>query len=403
MQQQRVASSSSSDRAASTNELPLMCTQRRALTQYQLVREALSERETLMRLAPHLSRYLPIMLPIYSWWKLPYFYAGLVAYDMIAGPRNTHRSYIMSRAQVLEAFPMVKAEGEHGTAAAAAAAAVAVAAVPAAAAAAAAAGGGSSSDRSILMPARSALRYRCTIRIRMNKRLATPCVCAPPGLKGAVVYFDGMQNDSRVNVSLAMTAAAHGAVVANYCEVEGLLRDESSGGGGRLRGARVRDLQGGGAPFDVRARVVVNAGGPFTDEIRAMGAAAAGGGAGSGGSAGVAPICQPSSGTHVVLPKYFTPDHMGLLDPATSDGRVVFFLPWEGETIVGTTDVKCGVSRLPVPTEEEVEFILKEVSKCVRAGARVLLLVVCHHMLCLGVSLGRTRFKLFELHMIKNI
>ena len=52
---------------------------------------------------------------------------------------------------------------------------------------------------------------------------------------------------------------------------------------------------------------------------------------------------------------------MGLLDPATSDGRIIFFLPWEGKTIAGTTDRKCDVTYNPEPTEEEVEFIINEV------------------------------------------
>ena len=52
---------------------------------------------------------------------------------------------------------------------------------------------------------------------------------------------------------------------------------------------------------------------------------------------------------------------MGLLDPATSDGRVIFFLPWEGKTIAGTTDTPCDVTFTPTPTETEIQFILNEV------------------------------------------
>lgn len=48
-------------------------------------------------------------------------------------------------------------------------------------------------------------------------------------------------------------------------------------------------------------------------------------------------IIAPSAGTHIVLPHYFSPEHMGLIDPSTSDGRVIFFLPWEGNTVAGTT------------------------------------------------------------------
>lgn len=52
---------------------------------------------------------------------------------------------------------------------------------------------------------------------------------------------------------------------------------------------------------------------------------------------------------------------MGLLDPATSDGRVIFFLPWEKMTIAGTTDSPTDVTPHPIPTEEDINFILNEV------------------------------------------
>lgn len=58
---------------------------------------------------------------------------------------------------------------------------------------------------------------------------------------------------------------------------------------------------------------------------------------------------------------YCSPERMGLLDPATSDGRVIFFLPWQGVTIAGTTDNKCALTDNPSPTEADVQFILKEI------------------------------------------
>lgn len=68
-----------------------------------------------------------------------------------------------------------------------------------------------------------------------------------------------------------------------------------------------------------------------------------------------------SSGVHVVLPSYYSPTNMGLLDPSTSDGRVIFFLPWQGQTIAGTTDKPCAVTHDPAPTEDDIQFILKEI------------------------------------------
>ena len=52
---------------------------------------------------------------------------------------------------------------------------------------------------------------------------------------------------------------------------------------------------------------------------------------------------------------------MGLLDPNTSDGRVIFFLPWENLTIAGTTDSPTKVTHAPAPLEENIQFILSEV------------------------------------------
>lgn len=58
---------------------------------------------------------------------------------------------------------------------------------------------------------------------------------------------------------------------------------------------------------------------------------------------------------------YYSPEQMGLLDPSTSDGRVIFFLPWQRQTIAGTTDLPCDVTHNPKPTEDEILFILEEV------------------------------------------
>lgn len=69
----------------------------------------------------------------------------------------------------------------------------------------------------------------------------------------------------------------------------------------------------------------------------------------------------PSAGVHIVLPNYFAPAHMGLLDPSTSDGRVIFFLPWQGGTIAGTTDSPTDITYSPKPREEEIDWILGEV------------------------------------------
>jgi glycerol-3-phosphate dehydrogenase len=75
--------------------------------------------------------------------------------------------------------------------------------------------------------------------------------------------------------------------------------------------------------FTIRTKCVVNATGPYTDEIRQL------------DDPSMAKICQPSVGVHIVLPDYYSPTNMGLLDPNTSDGRVIFFLPWQNHTMAG--------------------------------------------------------------------
>lgn len=106
-----------------------------------------------------------------------------------------------------------------------------------------------------------------------------------------------------------------------------------------------------GHEFNVKAKCVINATGPFTDSLRLM------------DDRNVKKICQPSLGVHITLPSYYSPRSMGMLDPATSDGRVIFFLPWEGVSIAGTTDTPCDVTHMPAPTRADIEFIMQEVGK----------------------------------------
>uniref|UniRef100_A0A8C0SHG9 Glycerol-3-phosphate dehydrogenase n=1 Tax=Canis lupus familiaris TaxID=9615 RepID=A0A8C0SHG9_CANLF len=194
------------------------------IEQYRMVKEALHERANLLEIAPHLSAPLPIMLPIYKWWQLPYYWVGIKLYDLVAGSNCLKSSYVLSKSRALEHFPMLQKDK----------------------------------------------------------------------LVGAIVYYDGQE-------------------------------------------------------FDVRAKCVINATGPFTDTVRRM------------DNQDAAAICQPSAGVHIVMPGYYSPESMGLLDPATSDGRVIFFLPWQKMTIAGTTDTPTDVTHHPIPSEEDINFILNEV------------------------------------------
>ena len=149
-------------------------------------------------------------------------------------------------------------------------------------------------------------------------------------------------------LAVALTAARHGATVANHVEVLELLKKKDAKGQEVLCGAKMRDNMT-KKEWTVKAKCIINATGPFTDSIRKM------------DDPTVKDICCPSSGVHIVLPGYYSPEGMGLLDPATSDGRVIFFLPWQRQTIAGTTDSPCDVTRSPAPTEDEIQFILQEI------------------------------------------
>lgn len=173
-------------------------------------------------------------------------------------------------------------------------------------------------------------------------------------LKGTVVYYDGQMNDSRLNVGLACTAALAGASVLNHAEVVSLLNHEVDG---RIIGAQVRDNLS-GEEFVTYAKVVVNAAGPFCDSIRKLARADA-----------PLMIC-PSSGVHIVLPDYYSPEGMGLIVPKTKDGRVVFMLPWLGRTVAGTTDSNTEITLLPEPHEDEIQFILDAISDYLNVKVR---------------------------------
>jgi glycerol-3-phosphate dehydrogenase len=244
-------------------------------SQFALVRDALAERAVLLRIAPHLTRPLPLLTPLYGLLQIPYYLAGLKMYDLLAGRANLAPSRFLSRSAANERFPMLRSAG----------------------------------------------------------------------LKGGVLYYDGQFDDARMNVAIALTAADEGAAVANHLEVAELLKE-----GGRIRGALVLDRLT-GERWEIAARVVVNATGPFADQLRLM------------DDPDAPRLLDTSSGVHVVLDRRFAPPDTGLLIPRTEDGRVLFLLPWLGHTLVGTTDQPAPLSADPQATEEEIEYVLRHLRR----------------------------------------
>ncbi|KAI8462742.1 MAG: mitochondrial glycerol-3-phosphate dehydrogenase [Monoraphidium minutum] len=248
--------------------------------QLKLVYEALQERSDLLANAPHLARPLPILMPCYKWWEVPFYWAGLKAYDAVAGLRNLAMSHYLTPSESVRRLPTLADPNPDGL-----------------------------------------------------------------GLKGSIQYYDGQFDDARLNVTLACTAAAAGAAVANHAEVTGLIKDSS----GRVTGARVAD-RASGRSFDVHARLVLNATGPWVDKLRRLADPAA------------RDAVMVSSGAHVTLPEYYGSGGYGMIVPKTKDGRVVFMLPWQGRVIAGTTDTPVELTDRPAATGAEVDFILDALS-----------------------------------------
>ncbi len=182
-------------------------------------------------------------------------------------------------------------------------------------------------------------RSRILSREETLERLPT---IAQEGLRGGVVYHDGQFDDTRLLTHLIMTAADHGATVLNYCAAVELLRD----GDGFVNGVVIEDRET-GELITVNAKCVVNATGIFTDEVRRMAEPEA------------EAMVSPSQGIHLVLEKSFLRAQTAIMVPRTSDGRVLFAIPWHGHTVVGTTDTPIDApSYEPKPLEEEIAFVL---------------------------------------------
>ncbi len=165
----------------------------------------------------------------------------------------------------------------------------------------------------------------------------------PEELRGGVVYYDGQFDDARLLVHLAMTAADHGATLVNYCPATSLSRDAE----GYINGLTARDSET-GEELKIPARMVVNATGVFTDSIRRM------------ADPDAETLVVTSQGIHLVFERSFLKGDTALMVPKTSDGRVLFVIPWHGHAVAGTTDTPVDAPSLePRALNEEIEFILE--------------------------------------------
>lgn len=161
-------------------------------------------------------------------------------------------------------------------------------------------------------------------------------------LKAGVCYFDGQFDDSRLAVCLAQSIVDHGGTVLNHCPVTALQKNAA----GKIEGVQCVDELS-GQSYTLKARSVFNATGVFTNPITAM------------DEPDTQPPIIPSQGIHLVLDQSFLPGEDALMVPKTSDGRVLFAVPWHGKLVVGTTDTLVkDADYEPKPLQEEVDFIL---------------------------------------------
>ncbi len=167
----------------------------------------------------------------------------------------------------------------------------------------------------------------------------------PEGLRGGVLYHDGQFDDARMALSLAMTAADHGAAVINYFDVTGFLKSDQ-----KITGIEVRDTLS-DHMYEVNAKVIINAAGVFSHQIQKM------------DDATTETSIAPSQGIHLVFDKTFLPTDTAIMIPRTEDGRVLFAVPWHQKIIVGTTDTATHhVDIEPVALQEEIDFVLEHMT-----------------------------------------
>ncbi len=170
---------------------------------------------------------------------------------------------------------------------------------------------------------------------------ALPCIRAA-GLKGGVKYYDCQFDDSRLAINLGQTVLDQGGSVLNYFRVKGLMKTT-----GKISGVEAVDMES-GKTYKIRSKAVINATGVFVDQVLKMDNPLA------------KDVVKPSQGIHLVLDRKFMNGAEALMIPKTSDGRVLFAVPWHNRLVVGTTDVEKHVAELePHAEPQEIEYILE--------------------------------------------
>lgn len=245
-----------------------------------LVRESLRERETLLRkVAPHLVRPLPMLVPIYAGRRrgLLTIRAGMLAYDLLSPSKSLPRHRMLTPSEAVEHAPGLNRED----------------------------------------------------------------------LRGAALFYDAqVEYAERLAVENALAARACGATVLTYARAERLLVED-----GAARGVVFRDLLGAGT-HEARASVVLNAAGPWVDEVLE--------GSGAEGER----LIGGTKGSHVVVRAFDGAPRAAVYAEASEDGRPFFVVPWDDKLLVGTTDERYAGDLDAVEADaREVEYLLRETNR----------------------------------------
>lgn len=250
-----------------------------------LVRESLRERETLLRIAPHLVRPLPILIPIYKnarrgLWTMR---AGMFAYDILSSSKSVPTYQMLSRAQTLERAPALE----------------------------------------------------------------------PEGLVGAAIYSDAqVEFAERLVLENALSAVEHGAKVFTYARV-----DEFTSGKGEICSVKfTNELTG--ETGAAEARVLINAAGPWVDEILTKHV---------GGD--TQRLIGGTKGSHIVVAPFAGAPDVAVYVEAKTDQRPFFIIPWNGNYLIGTTDIRYqGDLDRVVIDDDEIDYLLRETNAVLPAA-----------------------------------
>ncbi|HEY3027021.1 MAG TPA: glycerol-3-phosphate dehydrogenase [Pyrinomonadaceae bacterium] len=249
--------------------------------EFGLVRESLRERETLLRIAPHLVRPLPILIPIYKDarrgpWTIR---AGMIAYDLLSFNKTLPRHQMLSRAQSLEQAPALNSEG----------------------------------------------------------------------LVGAALYYDAqVEFAERLVLENVLSAAEHGALVATHARVDKVIVED-----GAARGVEVvNELSG--ERQSARARIVINAAGPWVDQVLDQAGPKS------------ARLIGGTKGSHLIVARFPGASSGALYTEAQVDRRPFFIIPWNGRYLIGTTDIRYeGDLDHPQIEEQEIDYLLRETNRLI--------------------------------------